>query len=297
MSFTVFPHFFYCCLFLLFSYGLQAQEAPLYPPLSGQGRLEQQVGFTRISIEYERPSARGRTIYGGLVPWGEVWRTGAGYCTRISFDADLSLGGQVVPAGNYSLLSIPMPEEWVIILNKDTTLYGAYDYRPDLDAARFRVPSTRSHRYYETLTIGIDLIPNDARLYISWTDVQVSFPIETGVDSHIMENIKQLLAQPITTDPWPYDGAADYLFYKNRNLNWAIQLADLSLEIEPEAGFPRRLKMEIYERMHRYEKAMEVALEAIENRQQHPFASSLETRTEIASWERAVARIRKAMED
>ncbi|RMG64300.1 MAG: DUF2911 domain-containing protein [Bacteroidetes bacterium] len=106
--------------------GQQAQ--PDFPSLSPSAYLSQQAGDTRIEIWYDRPAARGREIFGGLVPWGEVWRTGAGPCTKIRFDQAVKVGGQAVPAGTFALATIPYPDRWMVILHRDTSLYGAYGY-------------------------------------------------------------------------------------------------------------------------------------------------------------------------
>ncbi|MEO0735011.1 MAG: DUF2911 domain-containing protein, partial [Bacteroidota bacterium] len=116
------------------------------PSPSPEGILTQVIGNTTLHFRYERPSVRGRKIFGGLVPYGEVWRTGAGNCTTIAFDHSVVLGKQPVPAGKYALLTVPGPAEWTVILNTDTTLYGAYKYDPARDVIRFRVPAHLKRR-------------------------------------------------------------------------------------------------------------------------------------------------------
>ena len=96
----------------------------LEPVLSPEGSIRQKVGITTISVVYERPAARGRTIFGDLVPYGKLWRTGAGNCTKIKVGDDVVINDKIVPTGTYSLFAIPDQNEWTIILNTDTTLYG-----------------------------------------------------------------------------------------------------------------------------------------------------------------------------
>ena len=121
-------------LFLIFSaFGVLAQDSAYpYPSLSPKGKISQIVGNTTIEIEYERPSVRKREIFGDLVPWGKLWRTGAGSCTKISFDKDVVVSGQNIEAGKYSIFTIPNPKEWIVILNRDTKLYGTYLHIPCL---------------------------------------------------------------------------------------------------------------------------------------------------------------------
>ena len=128
------------CLF--FPVALLAQNKDFqYPSLSPKGQVTQVVGYTEITVDYERPSARGREIFGKLVPWNEVWRTGAGNATRIRFSQDVEVEGQPLKAGYYSLFTIPGHESWTIILHSDTTLYGSYRYNAAGDVLRAEVPA------------------------------------------------------------------------------------------------------------------------------------------------------------
>lgn len=234
----------------------QDDEYP-YPPLSAKGSIIQEVGFTIIKIEYERPSARNRKIFGELVPWNKVWRNGAGFCTKIGFDRTTRIGGQTLPAGKYAMLSIPNEDEWIIILNSDTTLYGSRDYNADLDVARFTVPVTESSRFYETFTIDIDVIPNDARCYMSWGKTQVSFNIETFtdkmVDDYISKNIET--SQPV--DPNFYIGAASYYYYQNKNLLQALTFAQKGIEKGGNKGWAYNERIAIFDKLHMYEEALD----------------------------------------
>src|SRR5262245_15974583 len=109
----------------LLSPAMQAQEALAFPQASPVATVNQRVGLTVIEIIYSRPGAKGRKIFGDLLPFGEVWRTGANAATKISFSTDAKLGGQAVPAGTYSLFTIPDTREWTIILNKIPDQSGA----------------------------------------------------------------------------------------------------------------------------------------------------------------------------
>lgn len=172
-----------------FSLLAQNEEYP-YPSLSPKGKIVQVVGNTTIEIEYERPSARKRRVFGNLVPWNKPWRTGAGHCTKIRFSKGVVVGGQSVEAGSYSLFTIPNPDQWVIMLNRDTTLYGSYDYDPEKDVARFVALPSKSNRFYETLNFDIEILPNDAKLFLSWTNIQLSFDVETTTDNEMQAFIQ-----------------------------------------------------------------------------------------------------------
>ncbi len=234
-----------------------------YPPLSAKGWVKQTVGNTNIEIEYERPSARDRTIFGKLVPWGELWRTGAGHSTKISFDKDVEISGQSIPKGRYSIFTIPNVDQWTVILNSDTSLYGKFNYDSNKDIARFTVAPMKTVRFYETMTIDIDLIPNNARIYISWENTQVAFDVLTSTDAEMIEYINSYLLERKSKDSDHYAGAAEYLYYQNTEHQKATALADIAIELDESNGWARRLKMNLYERQGMYSKALEVIAEAI----------------------------------
>jgi hypothetical protein len=257
-----------CIEIIFISSFLYAQDDYPYPSLSPLGTITQIVGNTTISLEYERPSARKREVFGSLVPWNKVWRTGAGHCTKISFDQSVMIGGQKVEAGKYSLFSIPNPDNWIIILNKDTTLYGSYDYDSKNDVARFTVISQASNRYYETLTIDIDLTPNNARMYISWMNTQVHFDIETKTDADIESYINKNLVTGKSKDPNSYAGAAEYYLYQGAEYFKALKLASKALELDNGKTWASNIKIQIYELLKMYEEAiteMEITIDRIKN--------------------------------
>lgn len=228
-----------------------------YPSFSPKGNIAQMVGNTLIEVEYERPSVRKRQIFGGLVPWNKVWRTGAGNCTKIKFDKDVKIGGQNISAGNYALLTIPNIKEWVVIINKDTSLYGTYKYDFKNDMARFVVIPSESSRFYETLTIDIQLSEHNAKMYISWANTQISFDIETSTN----ENIEKLIREELLTGKNKvsdnYAEAAAYLAFRGKDLTNALKLADKAKELDPNSEWIYGIKIDIYESLKLYDNALE----------------------------------------
>jgi len=224
--------------------------------------LRKVIGLLRYSkiaittVEYERPSARGRKVFGEVVPWGIVWRTGAGYCTKVSFDKDVTIDGKKVPAGKYSLFTIPTPEQWTIILNTDTTLYGSYWYKKEKDVFRTTVTPKNSPRYYETLTIDIDLIPNNARIFISWADVQVNFDVITSTDAETKKFIEEELISRKSKNSNHYVGAADYLMYQNGDLDLAIELVNTAIELDEKNEWPLHLRVQLLEKAKKFDEAL-----------------------------------------
>ena len=123
-------------IFVLLLTSTQAQLK--YPQVSPGAKATQTVGITDINISYHRPGVKGRVIWGGLVPYNEIWRTGANDATTIEFSSDVSLAGTKVPAGKYSLFTIPAQEEWTVVINKNPNGWGAYGYKQDEDLLRFK---------------------------------------------------------------------------------------------------------------------------------------------------------------
>jgi hypothetical protein len=167
------------------------------PDFSPEGRLSQKVGYTTINIRYERPAVRGRKIFGDLVPYQTLWRTGAGKCTTIQFDQPVWINNQKINAGIYALLSIPGEKEWTVLLNTDTSkIYGApYEYDVKTEASRFTAIPKSSDRFYESFSIDLDLKNYQVYLYLTWENTTVSFVIHTNTTEVVDQHIKDVLAK------------------------------------------------------------------------------------------------------
>ncbi len=234
----------------------QEEDYP-FPSRSPKGEISQIVGNTNIHIEYERPSARGRVIFGDLVPWNKVWRTGAGYATKISFDKNVKIGGQTVEAGQYSIFTIPNKESWMLILNTDTELYGSYDYDPAKDVLRYPMKNLKTDRFYETLTIDVDIIPDNAMIYISWVNEQVAFMVETSTADEMDSFIESELINGDSENADWFAGAADYYFFKEEDYGLALDLAEEALKLDPGKLWARTIRIDIFKRLSYYDKALE----------------------------------------
>lgn len=264
-----------------------------YPSLSPLGKIVQNVGNTLIEIEYERPAARKRQVFGGFVPWNKVWRTGAGHCTKISFDSNVVVGGHKIAAGKYALLTIPGKTEWTVILNRDTTLYGTAAYDPRKDVARFVTVPAKTERFYETLNIDIEILPNDARIYLSWTDLQISFDVETTTDDELEKWIAEELLTLKNKDSDIYAGAAEYLLYRGENFSDALKLADIAIELDADNGWARRLKTKLYERQGRYDDALDEIQRSLDNVEGREYPDKREKENELLQLRSELERIRK----
>lgn len=174
-----------------------------FPAPSPTGTVKQRVGLTDISVVYSRPGMKGRVIFGGLVPYDEVWRAGANAATRISFSTPVNFGGTEVPAGTYGLFAIPGREEWTVILNKVANQWGAYQYNPKEDVVRVTAKPEELATPVETFTIGInDIRDQSATLNLTWDRVRV--PVKLGFDvvSMLEPKIEAVMASDASRKPY-----------------------------------------------------------------------------------------------
>lgn len=197
------------------------------PAPSPNSTLKQTVGFTEIEIAYARPSARGRKIFGGLLPYGEVWRTGANSATRITFSTAVKIEGRDLPAGSYALYSIPGASEWTVIFNKVTGEWGAYNYSEANDALRVKVKPVTLAQPVETFTIDFgDLRTESAQLNLAWEKTRVPVKIEVDVVKAVIAQIDTVMASGAKLPAAVYFQAAMFYFDHGLDLQKAKTWAD-----------------------------------------------------------------------
>ena len=223
--------FFTGLLFLLLGTGAFAQfQAPAASP---PAVVRQTVGYTNFTLQYSRPNVRGRAIFGNLVPYGEVWRTGANEATLLSFDRPVRMGGESVPAGTYALYTIPGAERWTVILNRDTSLWGARGYAAAQDAVRLAVEPIALAQRIETLEIRFtDLSPQRVHLAIAWENTRVDVPIDLGTDAEVLRRAAVELDNDASG--MEYYAAARYFLDNDLDLEQARTWMDRRMELDGE---------------------------------------------------------------
>jgi hypothetical protein len=175
-------------LLCLIAFMANAQDKPKKSiPKSPESAFTQQFGGSEIQVAYARPSARGRKIFGALVPFDSLWRTGANDCTQITFKDEVVMGDKKIAAGKYSFFTIPTATDWTIILNSETTGHGTSAYKTENDVHRFKVKSEKSDRFYETFTIEINDFDakGDASLNLMWENTMVKIPLKNSMDAMV----------------------------------------------------------------------------------------------------------------
>lgn len=225
-----------------------AQKAPAaqgpridFPAPSPAATLKQRAGLTDIEITYSRPGAKGRQIFGqtgALVPYGEVWRTGANAATKVSFSTPVKFGGQQVGAGVYALFSVPGENEWTVILNSVTGQWGAYRYDSKNDIVRVTAAPVGLAEPVETFTIDVNDIRDDsATLNLIWANVKVPVKLEWDLVSTLVPQIDAAMASPTKPAPGVYANAAMFYLNHDLDLDKAAGWIDTAIERQPEAFY------------------------------------------------------------
>lgn len=216
------------------------------PVASPKVTIKQQFSTSSIELEHSRPSAKGRKIFGDMVPFGKPWRTGANAITKITFGEEVNFGGQRVKPGTYALYTIPQNESWIVILNSNYKSSGLNDIKPEEDVAKTEVKATSLSQPIETFTIELnDITSTRAFLNIMWQHTKVSIPIQADNKERILSYLKQELNG---SNP-PYRDAAFYYEEIGHELDKAIVYADKVLDSNPKAFWIHSLKARIYNKM------------------------------------------------
>ena len=242
--------------------GLHAQDLKTPQP-SPKSTVTQAVGVMDVAVTYSRPGVKGREIFGGLLPFGELWRTGANASTTIKFTDNVSLNGKAVPAGEYALFTIPGKDSWEIIISKNIGS-GSSDYKQEDDVARFSVKPVVLNQPVERFTIEIaNMTDNSADIVLKWDRTAVSFSMTTDTEARVMKQIDEMMANPPADNDGIYSAAARYYFDKGKDLKQALVWINKSLEISNDAFWNVRLKSQIQAGLGDYAEAITSAKEGI----------------------------------
>ncbi len=203
------------------------------PRVSPRASVSQHLGLTEISIDYHRPAVNERTVWGTLVPYGQVWRTGANENTLVSFSTDVTVEGQALAAGTYGVHTLPGEDEWQFIFSHDTTAWGSFSYDESRDALRVTVKPTEAPYHQERMAISFESPDNEsATVSLHWEKLQVGFKVEIDSQAQILASMREQL-KGLSQYFWQgWDQAATYCLQNDVNLEEAIQWADRSIGIE-----------------------------------------------------------------
>jgi len=220
------------CL-LLVAAVCSAQSTQMNLPLQSQAaQITQTIGITDITIKYHRPLVNGRKVWGGLVPYGQVWRAGANLNTTITFANDVTIDGKTLPAGTYGLHMIPTENEWTVIFSRMHTAWGSFSYKEGEDALRVTV-KPQATDFHNALAYDFDqLQPDSAVVVMSWDKVAVPFKVSVDVNKTVEASLQNQLRglSQYTWDGW--DDAATYLVDSKYDLDEALKWENNSISNE-----------------------------------------------------------------
>lgn len=259
---------FNALLFLFWTLSAQQQASKIdfkVPTPSPDATFTQQFGALEIKVSYGRPLTRGRKIFGALVPYDSLWRTGAGECTTLEFRAAVIIGDKKMEPGKYSLFTIPGAEEWTIVLNTDASLHGSFGYDQKKDAHRFTIKPSRTERFYETFSIEINdfKVNGEASLNLLWENTLVRIPLRTPADDDIMTEIQLRLLKNKEQNADLLFQAANYYYATRRDLQQAAQWALAAEKLDLENFAIPNLAQKIFADMQDYRMATQMAQRAI----------------------------------
>ena len=239
---------------------LYAQSLKL-PALSTTAKLTQEFSLSNIEISYSRPSMRGREIFGDVVAFGHVWRTGANGATKVKFGEDVEISGVRIKAGEYVLYTIPGKDKWEVILNLGTTPFGPDGYEKGNDVARFFIEPSRLPNMVQTFTIEVsDITYTTCKIDLIWEKTKVSIP----VTAHNEEIVGKNIDNAINHSTIPYNQAANYIFETNGDLDKAKTYVDKAVEQDPKAYYIWYLKARIEKKLGNNKAAAEAAKKSME---------------------------------
>ncbi|HYO23004.1 MAG TPA: DUF2911 domain-containing protein [Flavisolibacter sp.] len=240
-------------------YTANAQQLKTPAPSPTQ-TIKQDFGLSSIELSYSRPAMKGRKIFGDLVPFGKVWRTGANSATTLTFGEDVMIGGTKVPAGKYGLLSIPDKDAWTLIVTKQTDVTSPAAYKQEMDVVRVNAkPVTAANM--ESFTMQFQNVKaSSVDLNIGWDKTMVTLPITTDIDSKVMAQIKNTVER----DTRPYFQAAMYYLDNDKDLNQALVWFDKALEQNQNAFWIHHQKANALAKLGKKEDAKKSANRSME---------------------------------
>ncbi|MBT8301281.1 MAG: DUF2911 domain-containing protein [Maribacter sp.] len=234
-----------------------------HPKASPLTTIDQEVGLTSIKIEYSRPAVRGRTIFGDLVPYGRIWRMGANASTKITFESDVTILGNLLAKGTYALYAFPEADEWEIVFHNNLSHWGdgRANYDRNEDALRVEVIPENSKSFQENFLIVFDKINhNSLNLLLRWENTEINIPIKIDTDSLMEAEIELGLADNPTAQT--YYEAARYYQEQNIKSETALQYLKKAIEIGGDTYYFHRVKSLVEARLGDYQAAIYSAKES-----------------------------------
>lgn len=245
----------------ILSFSLAQSQTISFPQASPTTTVSQNFATSKIELSYSRPSAKGRKVFGDVVSFGSIWRTGANSATTITFGEDVKINNSDIKAGKYGLLTIPGATEWTIILTKDLTVTNAQAYKQENDVLRFSVKPETLPYFTETFEIEIaNVKTNQVDIELIWEKTSVSFTVIADLDSKLSKQIADVMGK----DSRPYYQSANWYYENGKDLKTALEWANKAVDANPNAFWVLHLKAKIQKSLKDYNGAIATATLSLE---------------------------------
>ncbi|MEJ7821883.1 MAG: DUF2911 domain-containing protein [Chitinophagaceae bacterium] len=246
--------------FLICTVAAIASAQVKVPAPSPTQTIKQDFGLSAIELIYSRPAMKGRKIFGDLVPWNKVWRTGANNATRLKFTDDVMIGGKALKAGEYALYTVPGDKEWEIIINKGSANWGT-NYKQEDDVFRIKAMPMKLTETVENFTMQFaNVKPTSTDLHIMWDKTAVAIPITTDIDKRIMAQIDNAMNK----DSRPYFQSAMYYMENGKDMNQSLQWFDKAIEQNPKGYWIYHQKANALAKMGKKAEAKSIAQKSMD---------------------------------
>jgi hypothetical protein len=248
----------------LFLLAIQQSCAQVEMPVpSPAASVSQVIGVTKISVDYSSPAVRDREIWGKLIPYGEMWRTGANSPTKVTFSTDVMVEGKKVEAGSYTLITIPTKDKWTVILNKDSKGNGVFSYLEDDDVIRVELtPKEAEMQEYLAFTV-VPQSDMEAHLVMNWEKMKIAIKITVDTKANAVAAINKGMG--IYGRAWyDYASAAEYYVQNDLDVEKANEWANLSMKLNEAHFFPQWVMAQVKAKQGNYKEAVAHAKKAQE---------------------------------
>lgn len=248
---------------LAFTCAIEAQQLKT-PAASSTQNIKQDFGLGSIELSYSRPNIKGRKVFGDLVPFGKVWRTGANQATTLTFADEVIIGGTKIPAGKYGLLTMPDKNAWTIIITKQLDVTSPAAYKQESDVVRVQAKPQALKNKFETFTMQFTNVkPTSIELHMMWDQTDVALPITTEIEGKVMAQIDELMKKEDKKDH-PYFSAAMYYMENGKDLNQALDWFNKAAEQNPKAFWVLHQRANCLVKLGKKQDAIESANKSIE---------------------------------
>lgn len=258
------------------------------PRDSNGATISQTIGDTKVTIVYHRPNTKGRKVWGGLVPFGEVWRTGANENTTFEVSRDVTINGQMLPAGKYGLHTIPNKTEWVIIFSKKNDEWGSFNYKQENDALRIKAIPAKTKVNRDSFMFEFESVTNrSTQVALSWEKLKVGFALDIGdISGRTLSMIREAIKNRKADDIRPLNQGAGYVFTFKVKENYEEAIGWLNESIRIREGFGNlQSKARLLAEMGKTKEAIETGERAIEvGKKATPPANTADFEKVVAGW-------------